>query len=119
MKKRNIKSITQLFDKNFDLSIFNQIYNNLTNKSTELIIKEPAPSNILSSLIPSELTITKSNENIKYTDIYDNLPLNPTNKNISKSYTKNDNIIRDDILEKNYNENIKKKINAYKNFNYS
>ena len=118
MKKRNIKSITQLFDKNFDLSIFNQIYNNLKNDSTKIIIKEPEACNTLSSLIPFDFN-KKSDTHIKYSDLYDNLPQNPTDKHISRSYKSNPKIIRDDIIEKNYNQNIKKKINAYNNFNFS
>ena len=118
MKKRNIKSITQIFDKNFDLSIFNQIYNDLKNKSNEIIVKEPSAYNSLTNIISYDF-IDKSNNNIKYTDLYDNLPKNPTNKNISKSYKSDEKVIRDNILESNYNETLKKKINAYKYFNLS
>ena len=50
---------------------------------------------------------------------YDNLPLNPTDRHISKAYKSNPRIIRDNILEKNYNQNITKKINAYNNFKLS
>lgn len=115
MKKRNIKSITKIFDNSFDLSIFNQIYVDLKKgSSTELIIKDPVAYNStsvikFSTLDNNEYTIDD------YNNIFKNQPKNPEDVLIKTKYRSDNTFTRDDILEDNYYSNIKKKINAYNN----
>ena len=117
MKKRKVNSISNIFTKNFDLSIFNQIFNDLKKKqSTEIIVKNPKAYNNLGELtFFSEINSKENNKT--YKNIFENNPNNPNDINILKNYKKNVNYIRDDILEKDYNKILEKKINAYKNFN--
>ena len=116
MKKRNIKSITNIFDKSFDLSIFNQIYNDIKKKkSFEIVIKEPEPSNL--TLINCNYIDNPTNTN-NYINMYDNLPENPSDHNIINNYKSNNKIIRDNILGKDYHMNIKKKMQNYNSFKY-
>lgn len=117
MNKRNIPSIEKIFTTSFNLSIFNQIYCDLKKHSNEIIIKEPSSSNATSlinySFIHDSIKSTKNYENI-----FKNNPLNPTDKNIVKKYKSDDSFIRDDILDKNYNFELKNKINSYNNLKF-
>ena len=116
MKNRNINSITKLFDKSFDLSIFNQIYNDIKKKTNlDIIIKDPEPSN-LKLINCSFMNNTESVSDNNYIDLYDNLPKNPSNSKIINNYKSDIKIIKDNIIEKNYYKNIKKKINDYNTF---
>lgn len=117
MKKRNIKSIKKIFDKKFDLSIFNQIYVDQKNKSSsEIIVKDPSAYNSNDIIKYSFISNKNMNDNNEYEDIFRNQPKNPNDKKILNKYKSNDAFIRDDILDDHYYSNIKKKINAYNNF---
>lgn len=119
MKKRNIKSITNIFNNSFDLSIFNQIYVDLKKKSSkELIIKDPIAYNSNSLIKFSELNDDSSSKE-DYKNVFRNNVENPEDITIKNKYKKNDEFIRDDILGENYYSDIKKRINAYNNNSFS
>jgi len=121
MKKRNIKSITNIFDNSFDLSIFNQIYVDLKQKSsTEIIVKDPVAYNSNSNSLIT-FSLLNNDQSIKedYKNVFKNNANNPNDVTIKNKYKQNNEFIRDDILDDNYYHNIKKKINAYKNNSFS
>lgn len=114
MKKRKIDSIQNIFKDKFELSIFNQIFNDLKNKN-EIIIKEPVAFNEINNYKLNN--INKKNEINLYKKIFSNNLNNPDDINIINKYKKNNNYIRDDIISDNYNKILEQKINAYKNLN--
>ena len=119
MSKRNVPSIERLFSNSFDLSIFNQIYSDLKKESKEIIIKEPESINASCLVNYSYVDDIEKNINEDYNLVFKNNPNNPNNKNIIKKYKSNDAFIRDDILDNNYNSQLKDKINSYNNFKFN